>query len=118
MGIENGNATFWADYEAVVAQANGKEIWVTETGWPSSGPQSGEATPSVENAETYFGEVYCSLSARGINIWWYTLRDSDFGRQCAQLRCYGTRWLYAQVRSVLLERKGAGCIWCDIKCDR
>jgi len=75
--IENGNATFWADYEAVVAQANGKEIWVTETGWPSSGPQSGEATPSVENAETYFSEVYCSLSARGINIWWYTLQDSD-----------------------------------------
>jgi glucan endo-1,3-beta-D-glucosidase len=33
--IENGNATFWGDYEAVVAQANGKEIWITETGWPT-----------------------------------------------------------------------------------
>lgn len=96
--IENGNATFWADYDAVVAQAGGKEIWITETGWPSceffppppfirqcepntnssraAGPQSGEATPSVENAETYFNEVYCSIAARDINIWWYTLQDS------------------------------------------
>ncbi|ETN38562.1 uncharacterized protein HMPREF1541_06598 [Cyphellophora europaea CBS 101466] len=75
-GIENGNATFWGDYDAVVGQAGDKEIWVTETGWPSSGPQSGAATPSVANAETYFGEVYCSLVARGINVWWYTLEDS------------------------------------------
>jgi len=34
-GIENGNATFWGDYDAVVGQAGDKEIWVTETGWPS-----------------------------------------------------------------------------------
>lgn len=33
--IDNGNATFWADYDAVVARACGKEIWITETGWPS-----------------------------------------------------------------------------------
>lgn len=75
-GIENGNATFWADYDAVVAQAGGKPIWITETGWPSSGPQSGAATPSVQNAETYFAEVACSIFARDINVWWYTLQDS------------------------------------------
>lgn len=33
--IENANATFYGDYDAVVAQAGGKEIWITETGWPS-----------------------------------------------------------------------------------
>lgn len=74
--IDNGNATFWADYDAVASQARGKQIWITETGWPTSGPQSGAATPSVQNAETYFAEVYCSIAARNINIWWYTLQDS------------------------------------------
>ena len=75
-GIENGNATYWADYDAVVSMAGGKPIWLTETGWPSSGPQSGAATPSVANAETYFGEVACSAFGRGLNTWWYTLQDS------------------------------------------
>jgi glucan endo-1,3-beta-D-glucosidase len=74
--IGNGNATFWADYDAVVANAQGKEIWITETGWPSVGPVSGEAVASVENAETYYSEVACSIFARGLNVWWYTLQDS------------------------------------------
>lgn len=34
-GIENGNATFWGDYDAVVERAGDKEIWITETGWPT-----------------------------------------------------------------------------------
>lgn len=74
--IENGNATFWGDYDSVVGAVGGKPIWITETGWPSSGPQSGEGTPSVANAETYFAEVACSIFASGHNIWWYTLQDS------------------------------------------
>ncbi|ETN44751.1 uncharacterized protein HMPREF1541_10421 [Cyphellophora europaea CBS 101466] len=75
--IDNSNATFWADYDAVAAQVGGKEIWITETGWPSSGPRSGAAIPSVLNAETYFNEVYCSIAARDMNVWWYTLQDRD-----------------------------------------
>lgn len=74
--IQNGNSTFWADYDATVAQAGGKPVWITETGWPTVGPQSGEATPSVANAETYFSEVACSSFGRNINTWWYTLQDS------------------------------------------
>lgn len=33
--IENGNATFWGDYDAIAANAQGKPIWITETGWPT-----------------------------------------------------------------------------------
>lgn len=74
--ITNGNATFWADYDAVSASAQGKPIWITETGWPSLGPTSGQAVASVENAATYYHQVACAIFAKDINAWWYTLQDS------------------------------------------
>ena len=38
--IENGNSTFWEDWDAIVGVANGKQIWITETGWPTCKFQS------------------------------------------------------------------------------
>ncbi|KPI39745.1 putative glucan endo-1,3-beta-glucosidase eglC [Cyphellophora attinorum] len=75
-GIENANSTYYADLAATEANAQGKPIWVTETGWPSSGPVSGAATASVANAEEYYAQVGCSLLSSGRNVWWYTLQDS------------------------------------------
>jgi len=74
--IGNANATFWADYEDTVAASQGKPVWITETGWPVSGPTSNEAVPSVANAQTYYDDVGCLAFADGINIWWYTLQDA------------------------------------------
>lgn len=75
--IDNANATFWADYEAAAAVSTGKPIYITETGWPTSGPTENEAVPSVANAETYFSEVGCHAFGSNINTWWYTLQDTD-----------------------------------------
>ena len=33
-GIDVGNSTFFAAYDATVAAAEGKSVWITETGWP------------------------------------------------------------------------------------
>lgn len=33
-GIDVGNATFYDAYDKTVAAAAGKQVWVTETGWP------------------------------------------------------------------------------------
>jgi len=74
--ISNSNATFWSDYEDTVAASQGKPVWITETGWPVSGPTENEAVPSVANAQTYYDEVGCLAFADDINIWWYTLQDA------------------------------------------
>ena len=74
--IENANATFWDDISQTVAYAQGKPIWITETGWPVSGPTSNLAVPSVQNAQTYYDEVGCTAFGSGVNTWWYTLQDS------------------------------------------
>lgn len=73
--IETGNKTFWDAYDVTAGAGNGKEVWITETGWPVSGKTSGQAVASVQNAETYWQEVACALLGN-YNTWWYTLDDS------------------------------------------
>jgi len=73
--IQNGNATFWAAYDATVAAVGKKSVWITETGWPVSGPTSNQAVASIPNAKTYWDEVGCDASFGKINTWWFTLQD-------------------------------------------
>ncbi|KAK4499952.1 hypothetical protein PRZ48_008138 [Zasmidium cellare] len=72
--IDNAANLFFESYNATVGVAQGKEVWVTETGYPVSGPTSGQAVASVANAETYWQEVACRLLG-SVNTWWYTLYD-------------------------------------------
>jgi len=74
--IANGNATFFSAYDATVAAAGSKKVWVTETGWPIAGPTDGAAVASVANAETYWSETGCSILG-DINTWWFTLQDAS-----------------------------------------
>lgn len=73
--ISEGAALFKSAWNQVKAAANGKPIWVTETGWPVSGKTSGQAVPSLENARTYYEDVACPMLG-DINVWWYTLQDA------------------------------------------
>lgn len=73
-GIENGAELFFASYDATVNVANGKPVWVTETGWPVQGPNAGQAVASTQNAETYWQAVACKLLG-STNLWWFTLND-------------------------------------------
>ena len=75
--ISNAASIFWGNYHATESTSNGKPIWITETGWPTGGPTSGQAIASVDNAETYYQDVACGAFDSGINTWWYTLQDSD-----------------------------------------
>ncbi|QIX00265.1 hypothetical protein AMS68_005782 [Peltaster fructicola] len=74
-GIENAQSLFQQSYDATVAAAQGKDVWVTETGWPVSGPNENQAVASVENAKTYWDEVACALIGK-TNTFWYTLQDA------------------------------------------
>ncbi|KAF5016620.1 hypothetical protein F66182_11645 [Fusarium sp. NRRL 66182] len=73
--VSEGANLFKAAWNEVKAVAKGKEIWVTETGWPVSGKTFGQAIPSTENARTYYESVGCPMFG-DVNVWWYTLQDS------------------------------------------
>ncbi|KLU83684.1 glucan 1,3-beta-glucosidase [Magnaporthiopsis poae ATCC 64411] len=75
--IKNSGQLFDRAYLATVAAANGKPVWVTETGWPASGPDWDEAVPSVENAKYFWDEVGCRQLFGKTPTFWYNLRDSN-----------------------------------------
>ena len=67
-------------FEQALANTKGaagdKEVWITETGYPTKGKKSGDAVASTKNARTYWEEVGCPLFGN-VNTWWYTLQDSN-----------------------------------------
>jgi glucan endo-1,3-beta-D-glucosidase len=75
--IKNSGSLFDKAYDATVAAANGKPVWVTETGWPTTGPDWDEAQPSVANAKYYWDEVGCRKLFGKTPTFWYNLRDSN-----------------------------------------
>ena len=73
--IENSKDIFNKLLSNVTKAAGGKEVWITETGWPVSGPDFGDAVASTENAKRFWDEVGCGIFGKK-NVWWYNLRDS------------------------------------------
>jgi glucan endo-1,3-beta-D-glucosidase len=74
--FSNATTIFEYIYNETVAAAGNKPVWITETGWPNTGPLFGEAEASIDNAKSYWDKVGCTLFGR-TNVWWYTLRDSN-----------------------------------------
>ncbi|RMJ21798.1 hypothetical protein PHISP_07335 [Aspergillus sp. HF37] len=73
--IENAKELFQEALSKTKAAVGGRPVWVTETGWPVSGPTVNKAVPSPENAQTYWEQVGCGLLFDNVNTWWYTLHD-------------------------------------------
>ena len=74
--IGQAKSLFFDAYDKSKSSGNGKEVWITETGWPVSGKTAGQAVPSTQNAETYWQEVACQVLGT-YNTWWYTLQDAS-----------------------------------------
>jgi hypothetical protein len=53
-----------------------KPVWITEAGWPVSGPTENQAVASIENSKTYWDEVGCELFNK-YNTFWYILQDNN-----------------------------------------
>jgi glucan endo-1,3-beta-D-glucosidase len=74
--IDNALSLWNAAMVSAQAAAGSKPIWITETGWPASGANWGQAVPSVDNAKQYWDQIGCQLF--GINnTWWYVLEDQN-----------------------------------------
>ncbi|KAF2787316.1 glycoside hydrolase family 17 protein [Melanomma pulvis-pyrius CBS 109.77] len=74
--ISNATSVFEFALNSTEKVAGNKQVWVTETGWPTSGPDFGQAKATLDNAKTYWNDIGCTLFGRK-NVWWYVLRDSN-----------------------------------------
>jgi len=77
--VANGKKLFYDAYNQVKAVSQNKPLWITETGWPVSGPTQGQAVANSANAKTYWNAVACQLIKDNVNLWYYTLQDVQFG---------------------------------------
>lgn len=74
--IDQARENLFAAIGQTESVSGGKPVWVTETGWPRFGPNSGAAVASVDNARRYWREVGCTLFGSR-NVFWYTLKDAN-----------------------------------------
>jgi glucan endo-1,3-beta-D-glucosidase len=101
--IDNAKTIFDTLLKNVTDSAGNKSVWLTETGWPVSGPNFGSAVPSVDNARAYWERVGCQVFGK-MNVWWYNLRDSvSFAHSEVESRLMGCRIRQIRKSSLLLR---------------
>jgi hypothetical protein len=71
-------ARLHARYERVLAVSGGKEIIVSETGWPSGGNTVGDAVPSPENAAFFFKDFVSWARTEGIKYFYFEATDEPW----------------------------------------
>lgn len=62
-------------YDLVVSNAKGKEVIISETGWPTKGEQYGGAVPSYENAMRYFINTYQWVEEQNVKVFYFSSFD-------------------------------------------
>lgn len=75
----SGSPSSLSDFTSGMAVIpDSKPVWVTETGWPTSGTfASTSSVTGTGNAETYWKTVGCGHLFGMTNTWWYTFYDGD-----------------------------------------
>lgn len=73
--VQNGKQVFFNAYYNTTAVSGGKPVWITETGWPVSGPTENQAVASTQDAKQFWDDVACTVLGK-INTFWYTLQDA------------------------------------------
>ncbi|KAI1430531.1 glycoside hydrolase superfamily [Xylaria sp. CBS 124048] len=79
--IQNSGSLFDTAFDATVAAAGGKPVWVTETGFPYTGITWGDAVPSVANAQLYWQQIGCRRLFGKVPTFWYDLADGNSANQ-------------------------------------
>ena len=55
-----------------------KRIVIGETGWPSAGPANGPAVPGGEHQRRFVRDLYLSVRAEGIRVFWFVMFDEPW----------------------------------------
>lgn len=89
-GIDNATAYLKQMYEVVHEMARGKNVIITETGWPNEGEVNKNAVPSKENAMKYFVNVMNWAQENDVATFYFSSFDESWKiRQEGEL---GARW--------------------------
>lgn len=92
-------------HQQMNAAAGGKEVIVSETGWPSCGDQIGEALPSPDNAAFYFLVFASWAQANSVKYFYFESFDESWkaGLEGPQGACWGV-WNGSGVSKAGMEK--------------
>jgi len=76
--VNDAIACLHARHQLLVAEAGGKEVLVSETGWPSGGNTIVDAVPSLENAAFYFRNFVSWARAEGVDYFYFEAFDESW----------------------------------------
>jgi GPH family glycoside/pentoside/hexuronide:cation symporter len=76
--IEHAGVYLQEMYNKIKAVANGKEVIVTETGWPSDGQVVGEAVPSKLNMMLYYMEAQLWAQKANVKLFYFSSFDESW----------------------------------------
>ncbi len=65
-------------YRRAVKAAKGKQVIISETGWPNQGSAERGALPSYENAAKYFIETYLWAAEENVDIFYFSSFDETW----------------------------------------
>ncbi len=79
-GVDVNNAIAWlhSRHQRVVAAAGGKDVIVSETGWPSDGNTIADAVPTPENAAYFFLNFVSWARAEGVDYFYFVYKDEPW----------------------------------------
>ena len=76
--VDLAMAALHVRYADVKAAAGGKQVFVSETGWPSAGDQIGAAVPSSQNASFYFLNFVSWARANNVQYFYFESFDESW----------------------------------------
>ncbi len=82
--VKHAVASLNAQYQAVKAAAGGKQVIISETGWPSGGNPSGSAATSPENAAFYLLDVASWARVEGVPYFYFEAFDETWKADYAE----------------------------------
>ncbi|KAG2200354.1 hypothetical protein INT47_002268 [Mucor saturninus] len=77
--VENGATTLIEHFNsAVLGKSLGKPVRISETGWPSSGPNFGASIASPENEKLYLSNALCLTRKNNIDMIYFSAFDEPY----------------------------------------
>jgi len=86
--IENAPQVFRDAVANTRSKTKGKPFVVGETGWPTDGPNFGDATATVPNLQAYWSAIGCELRRDQVPNFWFSGFDEP-GRESAIEKNFG-----------------------------
>ena len=88
--ISQAAASFIESINNLKAASGGKQVLVSETGWPTAGPTKGNAVPGETQAKQYFEAIRAWSLATGTQVLWFDAADEPW--KASNEGIWGAHW--------------------------